>query len=230
MSIKPSHYKLALSDLTYGESWSYHGVVIIKAVVLSACREIVLNAKGLDILDARLVQCGSSQVGIAPSNIYSHNTNDELGLCFSQQIPIGDIILQIAFTGTINGCLEGFYRAKYDAAALSTPSTVHDGKDSYMLVTHFEPCNARTAFPCFDEPHLKATFDLEIELPIEQEALSNMPLSSTISGSKPGLKRVVFEQTPVMSTYVRAPRYLNLSTAIPAADHRVVIGVGDWGF
>lgn len=194
-------------------------MVTIKAVVLSACREIVLNAKCMDILDARLVQCGGSQVDISSSNIYSDNINDELRISFSQDIPIGEIVLQITFTGTINDCLEGFYRAKYDVAAPSTPSTVHDGKDSYMLVTHFEPCNARAAFPCFDEPHLKATFDLEIELPINQEVLSNMPLLSTIPGSTPELKRVVFEQTPVMSTYVSTKNGLSVSTVAPANNH-----------
>lgn len=71
-----------------------------------------------------------------------------------------------------------------------------------MLVTHFEPCDARRAFPCFDEPHLKASFQLEVELPEQQEVLSNMPILSISPGTQHGFKRVLFEKTPVMSTYV----------------------------
>lgn len=102
----------------------------------------------------------------------------------------------------MNDSMEGFYRAKYDPELPRSPAAIYDGKDSYMLATHFEPCDARTAFPCFDEPHLKATFDLELELPENQEALSNMPIRATSLGDGPNLKRVTFERTPIMSTYV----------------------------
>jgi aminopeptidase N len=71
-----------------------------------------------------------------------------------------------------------------------------------MLSTQFESCDARRAFPCFDEPNLKATFDFEIEIPKGQMALSNMPVQSEREGSNSGLKFVTFEKTPVMSTYV----------------------------
>lgn len=72
-----------------------------------------------------------------------------------------------------------------------------------MFSTQFEACDARRAFPCFDEPNLKATFDFEIELPEDQVALSNMPEKS-VKKTKNGLKVVSFEKTPIMSTYLLA--------------------------
>lgn len=72
-----------------------------------------------------------------------------------------------------------------------------------MFSTQFESCDARRAFPCFDEPNLKATFDFEIEFPDDQVALSNMPEKST-KKSKDGFKVVSFERTPIMSTYLLA--------------------------
>lgn len=70
-----------------------------------------------------------------------------------------------------------------------------------MFSTQFESCEARRAFPCFDEPNLKATFDFEIEIPKGQVALSNMPVKN-VRETKEGLEMVSFAKTPVMSTYV----------------------------
>jgi aminopeptidase N len=97
----------------------------------------------------------------------------------------------------------GFYRSKYKPAATPSSGTPKEGDDYYMFSTQFEACDARRAFPCFDEPNLKATFELEIEIPEDQTALSNMPQKTTTKGRKDGLKVVSFERTPAMSTYVR---------------------------
>lgn len=70
-----------------------------------------------------------------------------------------------------------------------------------MFSTQFESCDARRAFPCFDEPNLKASFDFKIEIPEDQVALSNMPVKK-VDESSNGLKTVEFERTPIMSTYV----------------------------
>jgi aminopeptidase N len=72
-----------------------------------------------------------------------------------------------------------------------------------MFSTQFESSDARRAFPCFDEPNLKSTFDVELEIPEDQVALSNMPEKSTKKG-KDGFKVVAFDQTPIMSTYLLA--------------------------
>lgn len=72
-----------------------------------------------------------------------------------------------------------------------------------MFSTQFESCDARRTFPCFDEPSLKATFEVSIEIPEDQVALSNMPERSSVS-VKEGWKIVSFERTPIMSTYLLA--------------------------
>lgn len=74
-----------------------------------------------------------------------------------------------------------------------------------MFSTQFESCDARRALPCFDEPNLKATFDVSLEIPEDLVALSNMPEKGVAQkGSKEGLKVVSFERTPKMSTYLLA--------------------------
>lgn len=128
--------------------------------------------------------------------------SERVTLSFEKEIAPGDVLLNIEFTGTINEAMAGFSRSKYKATVPPSSSTPKVDEFHYMLSTQFESCDARRAFPCFDEPNLKAAFDFEVEIPKDLVALSNMPVKSERDGSKEGLKIVSFERTPVMSTYV----------------------------
>lgn len=101
----------------------------------------------------------------------------------------------------MNSSMAGFYRSRYKPIVAQAGSVARDDEFHYMFSTQFESSDARKALPCFDEPNLKATFDLKIEIPNDQIALSNMPESGT-QASKGGRKIVSFARTPLMSTYV----------------------------
>ena len=79
----------------------------------------------------------------------------------------GKIKLCIEFTGILNDRLLGFYRSKY-----TDPS----GKTKYLATTQFEAADARRAFPCWDEPATKATFDVSLLVEKNHMAISNMPI------------------------------------------------------
>lgn len=133
----------------------------------------------------------------------SYDTKDERAtIKLSKPLSVGDAVIKIQFRGIMNDKMAGFYRARYKPAVTPSQSTPKEGEWHYMMSTQFEACDARRAFPCFDEPNLKATFAFEIEIPDDLVALSNMPEKSSARGSKPGLKKIVFEPTPPMSTYV----------------------------
>jgi len=73
-----------------------------------------------------------------------------------------------------------------------------------LATTHFEPTDARAAFPCFDEPHLKANFTMSLVRDPHQIALFNTEKIGEES-FKNGLLRVDhFATTVKMSTYLVA--------------------------
>lgn len=49
-----------------------------------------------------------------------------------------------------------------------------DENVTYTAITQFAPTDARRCFPCWDEPILKATFELSLEIPSGYSAVSNM--------------------------------------------------------
>lgn len=110
-------------------------------------------------------------------------------------------VIQIKYAGVMNNTMAGFYRSRYKPAVTPASSVPKQGDYHYMFSTQFESGDARRAFPCFDEPNLKATFDFSIEIPEDLVALSNMP-EKGVEQVKNGLKVVSFDRTPLMSTYV----------------------------
>ena len=132
--------------------------------------------------------------------------SERASIKFPSEIQPSSALLTVRFTGTINTAMAGFSRSKYKPTETPSADTPKEGDFHYMFSTQFESCDARRAFPCFDEPNLKATFDFEIEIPKGLTALSNMPLKSIRDGSNPGLQFVAFDRTPIMSTYVSHQR------------------------
>lgn len=77
-----------------------------------------------------------------------------------------------------------------------------DGEDFY-LYSHFEPIEARRAFPCFDEPGFKVPWQLTLRVPDKQLAVSNTPAVSD-TPEPGGGHRVVFKETPPLPSYLVA--------------------------
>ena len=205
-SIKPVNYDLSLFDLEFGGNWGYAGLVKIDARVGKPTKEIVINTKEIDVKKT-IVFGKNGETEITSSTDSSlDKPNERTTIKLSDELPTGDVVIAIEFTGTMNSAMEGFYRSRYQPTEGTKPaaSVAKEGDYHYMFSTQFEACDARRAFPCFDEPNLKASFEFEIEIPDDQVALSNMPEKNTIPGSTSGLKKVRFEKTPPMSTYLAA--------------------------
>ncbi|KAF4556752.1 ERAP1-like C-terminal domain-containing protein [Elsinoe fawcettii] len=203
-TVKPLNYNLSLYDLELGGEWSYQGTVKIDVEVRSETKEITLNTHRLNIHSAEVqTEAGKTEGSIKTNNVTYDEKNQRATLHFDQAIPQSHkALITISYSGTMNNDMAGFYRSKYKPAAPAAASVPKDDEYHYMFSTQFESSDARRAFPCFDEPNLKASLEFEIEIPEDQTALSNMQEKEVKKSKKVGLKTVVFEKSPVMSTYL----------------------------
>lgn len=204
-SVKPINYAISLTDLCAGEPWTYQGKVDIDVEIKKATKSIILNANELKIHSAEVASdSGKHSSLIKASNISYDQKNQRCTLAFDQElVQSPKAVVSISFEGIMNNKMAGFYRSKYKPAVEPAQGVAKDSEHHYMFSTQFESSDARQAFPCFDEPNLKATFDFEIEIPEDLVALSNMPEKETRK-SKDGHKIVSFDRSPIMSTYLLA--------------------------
>lgn len=104
--------------------------------------------------------------------------------------------IRLKFQYNISRSLEGFYLSTY---------TDKNGQTKRLATTHFEPTYARKAFPCFDEPQLKATFLVTITHDKNLKAFFNTPRKEQeMVRGKADQVRDEFEETVKMSTYLLA--------------------------
>ncbi len=88
-------------------------------------------------------------------------------LDLSTPLEVGQTTLNFEYTGTLNDQMRGFYRSKY-----TSPEAPDE--ERYAGVTQFEAADARRALPCWDEPGIKASFDVVLNIPKNRVGLSNM--------------------------------------------------------
>ena len=188
--VRPTLYTLTLEpDL---ESFTFAGSETIAIEVDEPASLIAMNSAEIAIQSASLSLSNGSE--IHPESITFDEEKETVTLAFSETVPVGAAELSIEFTGELNDKLRGFYRSTY---------TDVDGNQRWMATTQFEATDARRAFPCWDEPAVKAAFDITLVVPQELEAISNTePVS--ITNTDDGKKVIHYAETPVMSTYLLA--------------------------
>lgn len=186
----PSHYDLVLTpDL---ETCTFTCEETILVNVSASTSSVTLHAKEIQVINATFKGSdGKEQSWLEISKNSKANT---VKITFAENLPLGEGSLHLSFEGILNGDMAGFYKSSYADA---------NGKKCIMASTQFEALDARRAFPCWDEPGVKATFSLTMIVPSHLTAISNMPESSctVLPGGK---KKVVFDKSPKMSTYLLA--------------------------
>ncbi|KAB5571695.1 hypothetical protein PHYPO_G00228010 [Pangasianodon hypophthalmus] len=104
--------------------------------------------------------------------------------------------LHTEFVGELADDLGGFYRSEYEV----------NGVKHVVATTQMQPTDARKAFPCFDEPAMKAVFNITLLHDPETIALSNGREIESVKVTEGGetLNKTRFESTERMSTYLLA--------------------------
>ncbi|MEK6933203.1 MAG: M1 family metallopeptidase [Nanoarchaeota archaeon] len=181
--VTPIKYFIELTPSSNNSSFT--GNEKIELNLLKETNEIRLNIKEVKVDEAFL---NSSKV----SKIKYDEKLQIVILKFDDKFK-GNCSLSLKFSGKIKEDMRGIYKSNY---------VLNNNEKKSMISTQFEPNDARACFPCFDEPSLKAKFNLTLITPRNLDAISNMPIKSEsiINNSK----KIIFNESPIMSTYLLA--------------------------
>jgi puromycin-sensitive aminopeptidase len=175
-TVRPIHYTLTLQPNL--DAGTYTGKVSIELEVRQATDTVVLNAVDMEIAGTVTMDAKRERATVK----------------LPKPLQPGKATIDLEFKAKLSDSMRGFYKSSY---------TTLEGAKRTMATTQFESASARRAFPCFDEPALKATFDVTLVVPKDRMAISNTEIvkEETLPGN---LRAVHFARTPVMSTYLLA--------------------------
>mmetsp|Transcript_12473 Transcript_12473/g.14340 ORF Transcript_12473/g.14340 Transcript_12473/m.14340 type:complete len:883 (+) Transcript_12473:111-2759(+) len=209
----PSHYDISITPNLSGDFKFQASVKIHFEVKAPTLKSISLHCWELDLLSASY----SPENGKAfDSNGFDFDENlKTVTVKFGPELPVGNGVLSIEYLGLHNNQMAGFYRSVYND---------ENGEEKVLVSTQFEPLDARRCFPCVDEPGRKATFKCSLVVDENLTALSNMP-EEKVTSLPEGKKKVDFEVSPRMSTYLLAFMVGEFDYIETKSDHGVLIRV-----
>uniref|UniRef100_A0A182MRD1 Uncharacterized protein n=1 Tax=Anopheles culicifacies TaxID=139723 RepID=A0A182MRD1_9DIPT len=217
----PIHYDLHLRTEIHRNERSFTGSVAIQLQVLEATSTLVLHNRALSIASAKLSSLPNGVTGtptpIGDATFSTDTTFEHITFTSPMLLQPGYYLLEVSFEGRLATNDDGFYVSSYVADSgerrydtgvrastydLTIDNLFTDFAHRYLATTQFESTSARMAFPCYDEPALKATFTVSITHSVTYSAISNMPQQETIT--EDDMRTTVFQRTPLMSTYLLA--------------------------
>ena len=194
-SILPESYVLEIHpDL---ETNSFIGSVTAKTNVVERTKELRCNIADLILDEVRID-------GIAKSFEIDEET-EQLVVALGEQRDPGPLVFETNFRGVLNDALRGFYRSTF----------TNDGIEHTIATTQCQSTDARRIFPCWDEPDMKATFEITVVAAPELTVVSN---GAEVGREDRGDGTVAtrFAETMKMSTYLIALVVGPLETSAPA--------------
>jgi len=181
----PESYKLSFAPDFSNNTFA--GVETIQVRVLQSTSEIVLNAAGIDFQAVTI----ASSAGHQPAHVSLDKEKQMAHLAVDKPLAQGPATIQIRYTGKLNDELRGFYIGK-------------DDQGRKYAATQLEDTDARRAFPSFDEPNYKATFDVSVIADKDLNVISNGKVVSDAPGPGDAKHTVHFSTSPKMSSYLVA--------------------------
>ncbi|MGH7269200.1 MAG: M1 family metallopeptidase [Polyangiaceae bacterium] len=184
----PLHYKLALRIDPAAPRFS--GTTTIDVNVPRPTFYVVLNARGMSVSRA-LARIGRTQLAATVTERRAEGgvVPEQIVLAFPEALPAGKTQIELSYDAPFAPDLAGLYRVR------------ENGRD--YAYTQFESTDARRAFPCFDEPGFKTSYDVTITAPQGDTALANTP---EVSHADAGGGMVVhsFASSPPLPSYLVA--------------------------
>jgi aminopeptidase N len=183
-TVIPEHYRLTFTPHFDNDTFSGDETIAVR--ILQPGSTITLNAAHIEFQQVTVNAGGSTQDGTVATNAPEETAT----FTFAKPLSAGPAQLHIRYTGRLSRDMRGLY--------LST----ENGRK--YAITQFEATDARRAYPCFDEPAYKATFEITAIVPKGDKAFSNSRVESDTPGPGPQEHTVKFATTPKLSTYVTA--------------------------
>ncbi|CAF1392310.1 unnamed protein product [Adineta steineri] len=191
-TIVPTHYDVIIRP--HLDTFKFNGDVTIHIQIKEPTDKVILYAIEIEVDHAKIKSNPNDE---QQGKIDYDKEGERITVNFDKKLEKGDYQLLLKFVGEINNRMLGFYRTKY---------TVPDSDEvRYEASTQFDPADCRRAFPYWDEPNFKTTFDITLVTPKSLCAISNMPIKSENEYTDNKEWKVTrFERTPIMSTYLVA--------------------------
>ncbi|XP_070558838.1 aminopeptidase N-like [Ptychodera flava] len=160
-----------------------------------ATREVILHIYRITVDDNSVKitrKSDGSEIGV--SKIRQEEKYDFYIVEISEDFIAGETYnVSMEYEGTLlQDDLHGFYLSTY----------IEDGVQRYLAATQLQSVFARRMFPCFDEPNLKATFDMIIKRRKKRHALANMQIIRNETDGDWATS--YYARTVKMSTYLNA--------------------------
>lgn len=180
-SVVPSYYNLTIGVLRdTSDPTLFEGEVSItvRGVGPSPIQQITLHADTLEISSCRLLDVGGGLTGgsqveaVDISRLIYEATTQQVTVPLTQPLEVGrDYAVEFKYTGRIRSDMAGLFSASYEEAETNATR--------WLALTQMQRINARYVFPCFDEPALKAKFQLQIIRPSGYQTIANTKLAKT---------------------------------------------------
>lgn len=163
----PLHYSVHLSSRVDIEDFNFSGHVTIQIGVAEPSNSITVHARQINIDSVALTKVSEPTTAIKVS-FEVNMVQDFLIITSEDQLSAGDeYLLDINYSGVLREDSYGFYKASY---------IDENGKTHYVATTQFAATEARHAFPCYDEPRLRSTFDVSVTHGRNYFSVGNMPV------------------------------------------------------
>lgn len=175
-SVVPSHYNLTIGVLRNSvEPTIFDGEVSITLRVVGTLevQQIILHADTLDITECWLLDAAGAQVeAIDISRLIYEAATQQVRVPLTEAAQPGkNYTLGFKYTGHIRTDMAGFFSASYVERDTNVTR--------WLALTQMQRINARLVLPCFDEPALKAQFQLQIVRPNGYQSIANTKLKET---------------------------------------------------
>ncbi|XP_014255315.1 aminopeptidase N-like [Cimex lectularius] len=174
-SVVPHHYSIKLIPFLYPDNFTFTGRVVITCNVTMPTYNITLHSSELKIHETNLSRLTMEAIMdsdrndadlLLPIKSTEFDKEREFYIIYPKGLLTpGGYKISISFTGVLNDALQGFYRSSYTVNNVT----------KWIAATQFQSTDARKAFPCFDEPALKAKFSIQIGRLKNMTSISNMP-------------------------------------------------------